>query len=68
MPSGICAVCGMYLSTGDLCPHHHIYYNDDWARSNRIWCGYFHRGEEIPRLSEADRDDEFWRNLVPEDL
>jgi len=59
----LCASCGLSL-TGDarLCPHHHCITGDDWAASNRIWCGYFHRRQPIPRLPEALRDDGFWTN------
>jgi hypothetical protein len=61
---GICALCGSYLSTGELCGHHANVYNDDWSSSNKVWCDYFHRGIEIPRLSYIDRADDFWTNTA----
>src|SRR5207247_5228590 len=57
----LCASCGLQLS-GDaaLCPHHHCVYGDDWAVANRIMCDFFHRGKIPPRLTQMERDDEFW--------
>jgi len=57
----LCASCGLQL-TGDagLCPHHHCVYGDDWAVANRIMCDFFHRKKVPPRLSQNERDDEFW--------
>jgi len=57
----LCASCGLQLS-GDasLCPHHHCVYGDDWAVANRIMCDFFHRGKIPPRLTQTERDDEFW--------
>jgi hypothetical protein len=57
----LCASCGLQL-TGDagLCPHHHCVYGDDWAVANRIMCDFFHRKKVPPRLSQSDRDDDFW--------
>jgi hypothetical protein len=56
-----CASCGLALR-GDLwlCPHHHLVYGDEWAESNRIWCDFFHRGLVPGRLTETERDDNFW--------
>ncbi len=55
----ICAACMTRLD-GDaqLCLHHHAVFGDNWAEANRVWCNYFHRGEPIPRLSVAERDEE----------
>jgi len=57
----LCASCGLQLS-GDaaLCPHHHCVYGDDWAIANRIMCDFFHRGKLPPRLTQSERDDDFW--------
>jgi hypothetical protein len=57
----LCASCGLQL-TGDagLCPHHHCVYGDDWAVANRIMCDFFHRKKVPPRLSQSERDDDFW--------
>ena len=43
-----------------MCPHHHCVYGDDWAVANRIMCDFFHRKKLPPRLSQHERDDEFW--------
>jgi hypothetical protein len=57
----LCASCGLQLiGDADLCPHHHCVYGDGWAVANRIMCDFFHRKKIPPRLSRADRDDEFW--------
>jgi len=57
----LCASCGLQLS-GDagLCPHHHCVYGDDWAVANRIMCDFFHRRKVPPRLTQPERDDDFW--------
>lgn len=54
----VCTVCGLRLfdDTG-LCPHHHCVYGDDWAKTNRIMCDFFHRGHEPQRLGQAERFD-----------
>jgi hypothetical protein len=43
-----------------LCPHHHCVYGDDWATANRIMCDFFHRGVVPSRLTQKERDDDFW--------
>jgi len=57
----LCASCGLQLS-GDagLCPHHHCVYGDDWAVANKIMCDFFHRKKVPPRLTQPERDDDFW--------
>jgi hypothetical protein len=35
-------------------------YGDDWAVANRIMCDFFHRKKLPPRLTQNERDDEFW--------
>jgi len=57
----LCSSCGL-IAWGDvaLCLHHHCITGDDWAASNRIWCDVLHRGKLPPRLTEAERDDNFW--------
>lgn len=49
-----CALCGL-LNYGDrgLCGHHDYTVGTSWSDENRIWCGYFHRGEEILRQPDA---------------
>lgn len=57
----LCASCGLQLvGEGNLCPHHHTVYGDDWAVSNRILCDFFHRGVVPVRLSKHERDSDFW--------
>ena len=59
-----CASCGLQLPEGELCPHHHCVYGDDWAVANRILCDFFRRGKEPPRLPKLDRDDAFWAHVT----
>jgi hypothetical protein len=35
-------------------------YGDDWATANRIMCDFFHRGKLPARLTQKERDDDFW--------
>jgi hypothetical protein len=42
---------------GDLCPHHPLMFEDEWAAVNRIMCDFFHRGQVPARLSLAERDE-----------
>ena len=51
----LCPLCGLQIHQ-DLCPHHAVATGYDWHKSNKIWCDLFHRGVEIQRLPEADRD------------
>jgi hypothetical protein len=59
-PVSLCAACGLQTTGGDLCPHHHVVYGDDWAAANRILCDLLHRGKVPPRLTPAERNDDFW--------
>lgn len=57
----LCSSCGVQLSEdGELCPHHHYVYADDWALNNRIMCNFFHRGVVPDRLTAKERNDDFW--------
>jgi len=56
----LCAACGLQLTgNGELCPHHHCVYGDDWAEANRLMCDFFHR-KKVPPPSRTARDDDFW--------
>jgi hypothetical protein len=35
-------------------------YGDDWAVANKIMCDFFHRKKLPPRLTQPERDDDFW--------
>lgn len=63
MMATLCILCGL-VANGDsaICPHHVAdYFNDDgWAANNRLVCDLIHRGQVPPRLSAAEREDEFW--------
>ena len=60
----LCPLCRLRrLDDAELCQHHEQATPDDWAMVNRLWCGFFHRGQEIPRLAPSDRDDAFWGSL-----
>ena len=54
-----CAHCGFEMN-GDfeLCPHHHMTADGDWAAANRIMCDLLHRGKVPPRLSPEARESE----------
>lgn len=39
-----CAMCGVQLLEGALCPHHEAVFNRRWASGNKAWCDFFHRG------------------------
>ena len=63
----ICARCGAELANDDgLCLYHSSEHDTalgrDWAISNRLMCGFIHRGIEPARLPAADREPEayFW--------
>ena len=57
----LCSSCGLQLSgNAALCPHHHMIYGDGWAQANRIMCDFFHRGFVPSRLTQNERDDDFW--------
>lgn len=51
-------VCGCVLMVPagqlQICAYH-ISGMTDWAKENAIWCHFFHRGLEIPRLPKEDR-------------
>jgi hypothetical protein len=55
-----CLICGIQCSTG-VCPHHTFDMKDRWSEANRIWCGYFHRGDVIERVTEDEDDQWYWR-------
>lgn len=56
----LCPECGSSLyGEADLCPYH-VVTSENWARGNRIMCEFFHRGIVPPRISPAERDDDFW--------
>jgi hypothetical protein len=57
----ICVACGMLRSVGspELCDWHGssigsslMDCNKDWAKANKIWNDYFHRGAVIPLVDE----------------
>jgi hypothetical protein len=54
-----CYICGIETRYV-VCQHHVLAIEDGWAESNRIWCGYFHRGEQIQRVMETPEDDWYW--------
>lgn len=55
----LCASCGLQLAgESNLCAHHHVGSEDDWASVNRIMCDFVHRGKAAPRLSPSERNDE----------
>jgi hypothetical protein len=59
----LCAVCVQQLSeNAELCPQHTGGSVSGWAAGNRIMCDFFHRGIAPPRLSTADRVDDFTRH------
>ncbi len=39
----LCASCGLEIIDGSELCRHHVPLADDWARSNRIMCDFFHR-------------------------
>ena len=53
-PLMLCAACGLSLP-GDvaLCPHHGAEMDSNWAKANKIWNDYFHRGVPIVRVADA---------------
>ena len=56
-------VCGIRsFATNGLCVAHRIgsEVEDGWSITNRIWCSFFHRGIEIPRLPPEQRETDFW--------
>lgn len=57
----LCALCGLPLNEGGLCPHHTMVYGSDWCEANRIMCDFFHRKKllTLPR-TEADRRNDYW--------
>ena len=57
-----CIRCGLELSGEDnLCNHHFAELDDEWSKSNRIWCNLLHRGIPINRLTKEERfDGEYW--------
>jgi len=42
-----------------LCPYHVSAGadSDDWAKGNKVWCDWIHRGILPERLAKEDRDD-----------
>lgn len=57
----VCASCGLQLvGEASLCSHHHSVYGDDWSRSNRVYCDFFHRGVVPARLTTEERCEDFW--------
>lgn len=58
LAGGRCVVCGCVLMVPagqlQICAYH-ISGMTDWAKENAIWCHFFHRGLEIPRLPKEDR-------------
>ena len=52
-----CASCALEISSDlPLCGHHHTAYADDWAIENRMYCEFFHRGKDLPRLPKHERE------------
>lgn len=40
----LCPSCGVSNIDGvPICPHHTMV-DQEWSRSNRAWCDFFHRG------------------------
>lgn len=54
-----CPICQVPLIDERLvmCPHHVNANSDDWARSNRVFCNWIHRGIILPE----PREDRSWR-------
>jgi hypothetical protein len=60
-----CSQCGMMNYGRDLCVHHHQVLGDDWAKSNKIMCDFFHRGVLLARVAEDPSDwDPYWEGTV----
>jgi hypothetical protein len=56
-----CLICGLsILASWGVCLHHTMMHDDNWARGNKVWCDYFHRGQLLPRLPEKERDAVEW--------
>lgn len=59
----ICPICGLttgyYGDSPEMCAHHTVM-DDNWSKGNRIMCDFFHRRIIPPRLTEPERDDDFW--------
>ena len=68
-----CPVCGNHRDPDQTpsCPHHSetsscIYgYNHNWGHHNAIWCDFFHRQVELPRLWPEPMNDEVWTIQLP---
>ena len=56
-----CAECG-YDTTENLefHPSHVTMKAATWPQANKVWCDYFHRGQEIPRLYLQPLTDPVW--------
>jgi hypothetical protein len=56
-----CLICGIrILASWGVCPHHTMLHDDNWARGNKVYCDFFHRGIVLPRLPEKTRDEVEW--------
>jgi hypothetical protein len=58
----LCAVCGLEIPPGgsELCAGHVADTGNGWAENNRRMCDLLHRGRVPPRVTLAEREDEFW--------
>jgi hypothetical protein len=58
----LCAFCGLEIIPGgsELCARHAADTGDGWADNNRRMCDLLHRGRVPPRLTPAEREEEFW--------
>jgi hypothetical protein len=61
IPQRPCPLCGIMLwgTRAEICIHH-TYADENWARGNKVYCDFFHRGIVLPRLPEKTRDEVEW--------
>jgi hypothetical protein len=61
-----CAVCGLEIIPGgsELCARHAADTGDGWADNNRRMCDLLHRGRVPPRVTPAEREEEFWAHTA----
>jgi hypothetical protein len=54
----LCSLCGLIVSSDQanvgICYFHHYSHGDDWARSNKVLCDFFHRGVVPPRIEKGN--------------
>ena len=60
----LCTQCGIQLPDnyehGEICGHHASIESDNWAAANKIVCDGLHRGIWAARLSQQERDADFF--------